>query len=379
MPAPVVAAKYDELRNIAQSFNDQSEIIDGVFQRVLNQFDVLQAGAWQGINANRFFDEMESEILPALIRLTHALKKSDETVRRIITILQEGEEEAAAYFGANGGAGAGRIGGGLGTGGGFGGGAGTKGWKIEGKKGDYHLLRGMSSRGAYRYIEGNMTLKEALDYANEDPFKPDNIDAKITFYESEVSARAALAQGMIGNDMRYGFGVLEAKTGAEMTFEDGGFKITSKVGAGAYLGKVEYDAKIAGVDVAAQGYIGANVQGEASAAFGPNKAMVGAQAEAFVGGKLEGSAKKSVEMLGVEASATARGAISYGLGAKFDGAVGFDNGHFKVKIDTGLTVGLGLEGGIELDLNVQEAAESAVEVGKDVVDFVGSGISNLLD
>jgi hypothetical protein len=75
-------------------------------------------------------------------------------------------------------------------------------------------------------------------------------------------------------------------------------------------------------------------------------------AEAFAGGKLEGSAGADLGAVDVGA----RGSVSYGIGYKLDGEASFNNGKFKFDFDAGATFGLGADFGATIEIDVAEAA-----------------------
>jgi WXG100 family type VII secretion target len=95
MPAPRVRGDSDELATIAQQFGREADAIQQSIQRINQQVDQLQSGDWIGEGAGAFYREMEQDVFPALKRLATALALSDRTTRRIISILENTDEEAA--------------------------------------------------------------------------------------------------------------------------------------------------------------------------------------------------------------------------------------------------------------------------------------------
>lgn len=93
-----IRVEYDELEELAKHFHARADDFQKVQRRITRQFEILQAEAWQGNNANRFFMEMDNEILPAFQRLHKALSAAGETITTLIQVYEEAEETAASNF-----------------------------------------------------------------------------------------------------------------------------------------------------------------------------------------------------------------------------------------------------------------------------------------
>ncbi len=116
MPARKVRADYDELAQIAKSFNRQAAGMKQALQRIKRQISVLRGGDWIGQGATRFYQEMDNDVLPSLNRLAGALANGDQTTRKISQIMKQAEQDAASIFRMLGVAGAGAgIGGAVGA------------------------------------------------------------------------------------------------------------------------------------------------------------------------------------------------------------------------------------------------------------------------
>ncbi len=98
MSAPIVQAQYDRLTDIAQRFQRQSDVNAELKQRLLQHYQPLQQGGWQGRGAQAFFAEMENEVFPAMDRLIQALSQASQVTIQIQHVLREAEEEAARPF-----------------------------------------------------------------------------------------------------------------------------------------------------------------------------------------------------------------------------------------------------------------------------------------
>lgn len=133
MSVPVVRSDYDALKRVALTFGRHAHETQQSLQRLRSQMDVLQGGDWVGQGASAFYREMNSQIVPTLVRLQRALEASNQVVMQINQIMKAAEDEAARHLrGENGRGGAGAPGqpgapgaGAPGAGGGPGGGGAT--------------------------------------------------------------------------------------------------------------------------------------------------------------------------------------------------------------------------------------------------------------
>lgn len=96
--ADEIRADYDQLQTVAGQFGAQSEAVGALLQKVKGSMSPLESGGWIGDAANAFFAEMESEVLPATIRLQQAMDEANRTVQSIVQTVRQAEEEARAPF-----------------------------------------------------------------------------------------------------------------------------------------------------------------------------------------------------------------------------------------------------------------------------------------
>ena len=111
MAANRTRANYEELNRIAQQFGGEAENTKRAVQQLSQVMAVLQNGDWVGQGATAFYAEMNSEVLPSLQRLIHALESARGTTTQINAAMEEAEQEAARILrgpeGATGGKGGG--------------------------------------------------------------------------------------------------------------------------------------------------------------------------------------------------------------------------------------------------------------------------------
>jgi len=80
--AYTVQCDYDQLNGIVQRFNDASESARNTYDKVSAQMEVLRGGAWIGPNADKFYEIMDNDWLPAMDRLTKSMEKAAEPSTR---------------------------------------------------------------------------------------------------------------------------------------------------------------------------------------------------------------------------------------------------------------------------------------------------------
>lgn len=95
MPASRIRADHDQLKQVVQTFNRESAAVKRSLDRLRSRMDALQRGDWVGQGANKFYQEMDSAVLPAVERLRAALDQGARTVRQVSHLIDEAEAEAA--------------------------------------------------------------------------------------------------------------------------------------------------------------------------------------------------------------------------------------------------------------------------------------------
>ena len=99
--AEVIRVDYEALTKIASQFQNEAEAIEQILQMVRGSMTPLQNGGWIGQGSDAFFNEMESDILPAVNRLANALTQANGVSRQIADLMQSAEEDAGSPFRAS--------------------------------------------------------------------------------------------------------------------------------------------------------------------------------------------------------------------------------------------------------------------------------------
>jgi hypothetical protein len=216
-----------------------------------------------------------------------------------------------------------------------------------------------------------------------------SVDGKVVLAGGELwSQRGSALRG----DLNFQAGALKGSAFAELGSYDTSGKWEASIGrdgvkvgasgqAGAYLARVGASAEIGGLQAAGQAYIGAQVQGEASAVLRPGQAYVGAGGEIFAGGKAEGSISYNHQVMdGLSVKTTASGYVSYGLGVQGDVKFGYDQGKIHIGGAIGATLGVGVGGKFDVTIDakgiINQGIQTAQEVGRNVADF-GRGVMDI--
>lgn len=95
-----IQADYEQLEQVSSRFNNQSQAIQQMLQRVKSSMDKLEGGGWIGRGSDSFFNEMQDEVLPASTRLQDALAQAGQLTQQIAQTVRTAEEEAGGLFGA---------------------------------------------------------------------------------------------------------------------------------------------------------------------------------------------------------------------------------------------------------------------------------------
>lgn len=90
--------EYDVLNQLAGTFSQQADAIQGMTQRVKSSFNTLQGGKWKGKGSKKFFDEMNNSVVPACKRLEQALSQAASVTKKIANVAKTAEEQSSGCF-----------------------------------------------------------------------------------------------------------------------------------------------------------------------------------------------------------------------------------------------------------------------------------------
>ena len=92
-----VQLNYDELRTVVGKFRNEGEDIVQMHSTMRDRVHDLHKD-WVGEGADKFINEMENDLLPALSRLASALFYAQDVLHKIIKTIQAFDEDTAGYF-----------------------------------------------------------------------------------------------------------------------------------------------------------------------------------------------------------------------------------------------------------------------------------------
>lgn len=89
---------YDQVQGFIKTFGTEGEEIQNLTKATAGKAEALHGDAWIGKGADQFFNEMQSEILPAMNRLGQALATASSIAQKIAETFNQAEEETQGYF-----------------------------------------------------------------------------------------------------------------------------------------------------------------------------------------------------------------------------------------------------------------------------------------
>jgi WXG100 family type VII secretion target len=89
---------YDQMKNIGGSFRGQEAATQQTIQKLTKVIEQLRGGDWIGVGATAFYNEMDSEVLPALKRLQNAMTEGDKASKDIEKLQHDAESSIESLF-----------------------------------------------------------------------------------------------------------------------------------------------------------------------------------------------------------------------------------------------------------------------------------------
>jgi hypothetical protein len=196
-----------------------------------------------------------------------------------------------------------------------------------------------------------------------------NVGMSQELWSGEVGVAAAEGSVNIGGVEMSGSALSASAEGqitADLSFTDGTASINAEFGASANLIEGSVSTNVAGVDLAAEGMVGASAEATGSIEFDPLNGSLGASGEVggFAGAQVEGSAG----MTGDYGTAEVGGSLRAGIGAEASGDIGFDDGKFSLSGNVGATLGIGGSVSFDVEVDVYEVGGDIVDAGSDLID-----------
>lgn len=89
---------YDEMSAIVKSFRSEQAEIEALLKQTKGKVESLHNNQWVGQGSEKFFDEMEGQLLPAVQRLARALGFAADTAQKIHEVIHRHDEETKSFF-----------------------------------------------------------------------------------------------------------------------------------------------------------------------------------------------------------------------------------------------------------------------------------------
>jgi WXG100 family type VII secretion target len=96
--AGTTQVNYDEMNNIVKSLKAEEDEIMNLLKSTKSKVESLHGNQWVGEAADRFFNEMEQMVLPAMSRLARALGVGASVAQEIMNTIRQADEETQSYF-----------------------------------------------------------------------------------------------------------------------------------------------------------------------------------------------------------------------------------------------------------------------------------------
>jgi WXG100 family type VII secretion target len=98
MSNQTVRAEHDELRNIQQAFSNQASATTNTIKSLQSRMETLRGGDWIGQGATAFYQEMDSQVMPAMVRLEKALEEAKNFAQQVSALMKTAEDETSRLW-----------------------------------------------------------------------------------------------------------------------------------------------------------------------------------------------------------------------------------------------------------------------------------------
>jgi WXG100 family type VII secretion target len=95
MPAVIIRCDYDGVKQMSQTFRQNGSELAQVNKKLKSAQDTLEGGDWIGQGAKAFYNEMNSEVNPAMQKLAAAMEEASKIVQQAGSIFEQADDEAS--------------------------------------------------------------------------------------------------------------------------------------------------------------------------------------------------------------------------------------------------------------------------------------------
>jgi WXG100 family type VII secretion target len=94
----LIRVNYEMMKKFQNSFRGQETAVQQTTGKLTKVIDQLRGGDWIGEGATAFFNEMDSEVIPAMKRLQNVMAEGDRVSKEIEKIQHETESSIESIF-----------------------------------------------------------------------------------------------------------------------------------------------------------------------------------------------------------------------------------------------------------------------------------------
>lgn len=98
MPIKLRRIQYDDLNTIVQRFRTEQQEIDSLHKSLKSKVESLHNNQWVGEGSEKWFSEMEGQVLPAIQKLAGALGHAGDVAWKISQTVRQHDEETKGFF-----------------------------------------------------------------------------------------------------------------------------------------------------------------------------------------------------------------------------------------------------------------------------------------
>ncbi len=85
--------RYDDLQGVIQEFKDLSSNLQQTASKITQKKETLQGGGWKGQGADKFYQEMDDLVMPALKRASTAMDLAADRIRMKTEAMKSMEDQ----------------------------------------------------------------------------------------------------------------------------------------------------------------------------------------------------------------------------------------------------------------------------------------------
>ena len=98
MAVLIIKLDFDAFKNIEGSFRAQETATQETIGKLNKVFEQLRGGDWYGEGATKFFNEMDSQVMPSMKNLRKVLAEGDKVSKDIEKVQHDCETSITSLF-----------------------------------------------------------------------------------------------------------------------------------------------------------------------------------------------------------------------------------------------------------------------------------------